>query len=330
MTGRQLGSQNKNSKVGAIPNEDFIRLYEEVGPSEMGRRLGISRMAVCARRNSLEALIGRQICAPDGHKGNRTRVGAAHPGRLEQSVPNGCVLIASDAHYWPGEPSTMHRALVWACKEFKPSLMVMNGDVVDMAAVSRHPPIGWESQPTVKEEIEAAGDRLHEIEKALPPHTRKIWTLGNHDGRFETRLATVAPEYAKLNGVHLRDHFPLWEPCWSLWINDNVVVKHRFKGGDHATWNNTIKAGKSMVTGHLHSAQVRPFTDYNGTRFGVDSGCIADVGHRAFLDYTEDNPKNWISAFAKLTFRDGVLLWPELIVKWDETSVQFRGEIVTV
>lgn len=257
----------------------------------------------------------------------QTRHNIEHPGRLLHEVKNGVVLVGSDAHYWPGPASVGHRAFVKFCKEYKPAAVVLNGDVIDAATISRHPPIGWENRPTVQQEIEAAQDRLSEIESACGK-ARKIWTLGNHDGRFETRLATVAPEFAKVHGLHLRDHFPLWEPCWSLWINDDVVVKHRFKGGIHAPHNNTMWAGKTMITGHLHSAKVIPLSDYNGTRYGVDTGCIADPSHRAFLDYTEDNPKNWRSGFAVLTFRDGRLMQPELVLAVDANHVEFRGELI--
>jgi hypothetical protein len=96
---------------------------------------------------------------------------------------------------------------------------------------------------------------LSEIEK-VAPKARRIWTLGNHDSRFETRLATVAPEYANVHGVHLKDNFPLWEPCWATFINSDVVVKHRFKSGLHAPHNNTMWAGRTIVTGHLHSQKI--------------------------------------------------------------------------
>ena len=47
-----------------------------------------------------------------------------------------------------------------------------------------------------------------------------------------------------------------------------------------------------MVTGHLHSARVSPFTDYNGTRYGVrHAGCVAETDHKAFVDYTEEIPR---------------------------------------
>lgn len=262
-------------------------------------------------------------------------VGAAPtlPHRIEFEIENGTVLIGSDAHYWPGIISTAHRAFVKACSEMpNVKAVIMNGDVFDGASVSRHPPIGWESSPSVVEEIEACKDRLGEIEAALskqPGKIQKIWTLGNHDARFETRLATVASEYAKVHGVHLKDHFPTWVTAWSVWINDGVVIKHRYKGGIHATHNNTIGAGKTIVTGHLHSLKVTPFTDYNGDRWGVDTGTLAQVGGPQFLDYMEDGPANWRSGFAVLTFVDGRLLWPELVHVIDEAAglVSFRGKV---
>jgi len=132
-----------------------------------------------------------------------------------------------------------------------------------------------------------------------------------------------------VHGVHLKDHFPNWLPCWAVWFND-VTVKHRFRGGVHATWNNVLYAGQSIVTGHLHAAQVRPFNDYKGIRYGVDGGVMADTDHEAFVHYTEDNPLNWRSAFAVLTFRNRELLFPELVLKVDKNHVQFRGEVIKV
>ncbi len=305
-----------------VSEAEFVEGWNALGPYKFARRLGISSRNVFKRRRNLERK-GYQFNTPDEH---RPKPGL-YPHRAELQIKSGVVLVASDAHYWPGEPSLMHRALVKFCKDLKPAAVIFNGDVIDAPTVSRHPPIGWESRPKLSDEIEAAKDRLHEI--ALAAHkAEKIWNLGNHDLRFETRIASVAPEYAKIHGVHLKDHFPLWRPAWSTFINDSVVVKHRFKGGIHATHNNAVWSGKTIVTGHLHSAKVTPFSDYNGTRYGVDGGCIADPDAKAFVDYTEDNPKNWRSAFCVLTFKNGLLLQPELVLKWDDEGVQFRGEVI--
>lgn len=312
--------------IPKISDADFIRVFEEVGPTETSRKTGISIRAVYQRRLTIERRIGRQLTGPPKH--NSTRYGVSRTERIHLEVKNGIVLVGSDAHYWPGEPSTAHRAFVQFCGEMKPAAVIMNGDVMDCATISRHAPIGWEKRPSLIEEIEVAKERLHEIELAAGRKARKIWPLGNHDQRFETRLATVAPEYAKVQGIHLKDHFD-WEPCWSAWINNDVVVTHRFKSGIHAPHNNTMWAGKTIVTGHLHSAKVMPITDLNGTRYGVDTGCMAHIYDPAFA-YLEDNPRNWRSGFCVLTFLDGKLLQPELVLTWGEKHVQWRGEVMRV
>lgn len=249
-----------------------------------------------------------------------------YPGRLTIDVEDGRVLIASDAHYWPGVVTTMHKAFVRACKEMTPRAVIMNGDVNDGARTGRHAPIMWEEAPTVAQEGEACKERLGEIEDAAPD-ADKLWSLGNHDARFESRLAAVAPEYANVHGMHLKDHFPKWAPCWSVWINDDVVVKHRFKGGLHAAHNNTVTAGKTIVTGHLHSAKVTPWTDYNGTRWGVDSGTLCEAPWVQAINYLEDNPVNWRSAFVVLTFHKGRLLQPELCLQHAPGQVEWRGKV---
>jgi hypothetical protein len=93
--------------------------------------------------------------------------------------------------------------------------------------------------------------------------------------------------------------------------------------------NNTVNAGVSVVTGHLHSLKVTPFADYNGNRFGVDTGTLAETDGPQFT-YAEINPSNHRSGFAVLNFFNGRLLWPELVHKFDEDMVEFRGEVIDV
>lgn len=329
-------SSNKGKKYGSIKeisNKEFAKDVSTLGVEATAKLYKVARSTVQRRIVDAEIKLNTSIVPPQAaaEVRNGPDHGArAHPQRFEFAVQNGVVLVFSDAHYWPGKPSVTHRALVKLAHEMEPAAIICNGDAVDMAAVSRHPPIGWETRPTVQQEIECAQDRLGEIIKACTKNTIRAWNLGNHDARFETRLASVAPEYAKVAGIHLHDHFNEWERAWSTWINGDVVIKHRYKGGIHATHNNAVTSGKTIVTGHLHSAKVTPFTDYDGTRFGVDTGCLADTWGSQFTNYLEDNPRNWVSAFGVLTFRHGKLLWPELVVAYDEQSVQFRGKIIEV
>lgn len=306
---------------------DFIDLVQKHGVNATARILKVGIRRVNSRRRSIESRRGILI------KVNSDKSPTAHlrehPARVTETLKDGVVLIASDAHYWPGLITTAHRAFVHFCKKLNPKLVVMNGDEFDGASVSRHHPIGWEDVPSVQMELETVSERLDEVLRASN-NARHIWTLGNHDARFETRLATQASEYAKVHGFHLKDHIQGWQPCWSVWINDEVVIKHRYKGGIHATHQNTVASGKTIVTGHLHSLKVTPWTDYNGTRWGVDCGTLAEPGGPQFIDYLEDNPTNWRSGFVVLTFKDGKLLDPETVRVWDENSVVFRGEIIRV
>ena len=93
---------------------------------------------------------------------------------------------------------------------------------------------------------------------------------------------------------------------------------------------NTVNAGTSVVTGHLHSLKVTPFDDYRGTRWGVDTGTLADTNGPQFIDYMEDAPANWRSGFAVLTIKDGELLWPEVVRKHSEDTLDFRGRLIDV
>lgn len=254
-----------------------------------------------------------------------------YPHRQELKIKNGTVIVFSDAHWWPKQKrSTAHAALLRTISE-TPNIqaLIANGDIVDAASINRHPSIGWESKPTFAEEMATAGSYLHELDVALPEDAARIWNLGNHDANFETQIANMLPNMRGIHGMHLKDHFPVWTPAWSTWINGDVVIKHRYKGGDNAPANNTKSAGLTMVTGHLHSANVVAFTDYRGTRYGVDTGTLAVPYGPQFVNYTEDNPLNWRSAFGVFTFANGILLRPELVEVLDEEKrlTQFRGQV---
>lgn len=252
-------------------------------------------------------------------------------GLLTLKIQDGLVLVGSDAHYWPGPPTTAHRAFVELAKQLKPTYIIMNGDVIDGSTISRHPPIGWEKFPTVQEEIEVAQERLSEIAHASP-HSSLIWPLGNHDARYNTKLAQMVPEYKGVRGTYLRDHFPQWIPTWGVELGGKhgAIVKHRFTGGSGAAGNNALKSGRTIVTGHLHRLGLRAVTDYTGTRWGVEGGMLAEAHGPQFRGYTENNPVDWQSGFVVLEWRKGNLLTPDLVPVIDKNHVQYRGELIGV
>lgn len=312
-------------------DSEFIEIWNtHKSASKMALAIGMNERNILRRRKDIEDKSGIALTSSKKVANVNRPENAA---RKELGIENGVVIVFSDAHFWPSIHTTAYRGLLWAIKEFQPKAVIANGDVFDGASISRFPRIGWDSTPSIIQELKACEIALGEIEDAAKKarhNSQLIWTMGNHDARFENRLAANAPQYEFVKGFALKDHFPAWHPCWSCWPTDSVVIKHRWKGGIHATHGNTSMSGKSMVTGHLHSLKVTPYTDYNGTRYGVDTGTLAEIDGPQFVNYLEDGPTNWRSGFAILTFHEGKLLWPELVHKFAEGQIEFRGKVYEV
>jgi hypothetical protein len=317
-----------------LTDNQFIELWERLqSPQKMAEETGIALRNIYARRRRLEKKLNVPLIASESRvpfvETKLHLVKARHYG----GVTEGTILVFSDAHFWPGIRTTAFKGLLWAIKKLKPIMVVANGDIFDGTSISRYPRSQWQQRPNVKQELQACVDAMKEIEDACHKarhHTQLIWPLGNHDARFESRLSQYVPEYEGVQGLTLKEHFPKWHPCWTCWPTPNLVIKHRYKNGIHATHNNTVNAGTSIVTGHLHSLKVTPFDDYNGTRWGVDTGTLADTDGPQFNDYMEDSPANWRSGFAVLTIQDSQLLWPEIARKHSEKMLDFRGQLIDV
>ena len=320
----------------AVSEQEFMRLFEELqSPTAVAKAIGIDVRNVHDRRRVLERKHTWRAPIYDARRPqyNTAPVHSANKAIVSWNIENGVILVGSDAHIWPGPLTCVQRAFLYFVKHYDPApvAIVANGDWFDGAKAGRFPSIGFmeTGKPRIKDELDAMQAYMGDIEKNTRG-AKLFWPLGNHDLRYESKLAAMVPEYEDIGGMHLKDHFPLWTPCWRLDINDDLVIKHRWANGLHAVYNNTLRSGKSFVTGHLHSLKVTPWTDYNGTRYGVDCGTMSDPDLDQFVHYTEANPTNWRSGFVVLTVKDGKLMQPELVQKWDEKHVEYRGQLIKV
>lgn len=308
-----------------LSDEAFVSEFETIGASGIARKYGCNERGVYDLRLRVERRIGRTLTAP-------SRKSVSYPGRVNLELRNGTVLVGSDFHIWPGEESTCLRAFKKFADDIKPDIVILNGDVMDFPRISRHPQ-NWETAPDPQEEIEAAQDHLQDIISRCKRGAKKLWTLGNHDARFELMLASAAPQYRRVKGVHLSDHFGAWDKAMSVFLNEEIeggqtMIKHIPPGGGvNATRNFVIKAGIHVVHGHNHRQGVCRVSNYRRHDFyGVDGGMVADKEHKAF-GYAQDNPLDWGQGFALLTYLDGILMPPELITKIDDRTVYFRGQL---
>lgn len=287
---------------------------------------------VFRRRRHVEQRHGISLVAS---RAERT-AGSAHNPESDRTVErrqnialkDGTVIVSSDHHHWPGPTSVANKALLKICKELQPKAYIANGDLADFARLCRQDPMGWTAPgvPSVEKELQAVRSGMDEIYRALPKKCIKMRTRGNHDARFDRHLQMNAGAFQDVPGFNLAAFLPDWPESWSVWINDDTCVKHRYNNGVHATYNNVLKAGTNIVTGHLHRLQVTCWGDYRGRRYGVDTGTLADPDGPQF-DYGEDSPNAHCSGFAVLTFRNGRLLMPELC-HVERGVAYFRGKLV--
>jgi hypothetical protein len=329
--------EGRNMKSN-FTDQQFIDAWNKLkSTAEVAKYLNLAESNVRGRRRRMEKKY--KIILPTFDKLHRekydqTMLITADRVEVKLKVKDGVILVAGDQHYWPDSVPVMHKAYVYLAKKFKPFALIWNGDAFDGSSISRFPSIGWESKPSVAEEIEAVQDRSGEILKASP-NSKRIWTAGNHDLRMESRIAANLPELRNLKGVHLKDHIPEWTPAWFVTVNEgqqsHTEIRHRENGGIHAGYNNALKSGVSIVTGHDHRADVVAYDDRRGRRYAVRHGMTADSSRDPqFVNYLEGKKTNWQSGFAVLTYKNGILLQPELALKFGEDSFEFRGEVIQV
>lgn len=314
-----------------VSDEEFGAAWKRSGsPSQVARMLGMDVRQVYRRRDSVEKRLGIRLDTMTETCTGRPKITVPKNGfRALKEDLVGTVIVGGDLHAWPGERSVAFGAMVELTKQMKPTMVIMNGDVFDGARISRHPPGAWCSMPTVADELDAVKERLAEIESVAPADCPLILPAGNHDSRFSSRLATNAPEYVGVEGFDLADHLPAWQFCWSIWLNDHTVVKHRWHQGVHGAYNNVLKGGKNIVTNHTHRLHATMYADYNGLRWGVEAGTLSEFGpDNDKYSYSEDQPHNWSQGFVVLNFtKSGMLLEPEFCRVLNGTAY-FRGEAV--
>ena len=318
-----------------LTDEEWIESWNKIGsPGEFAKINGIAIRNVMARRRSLENRLGIKLDTFNSQNPAYAKKIEQTPGHVRRGIEikdKGRVIVFSDAHFQPGEVTTAYLALLKMIKLFKGDLkaIVANGDMFDGSGqVSSHPRMGWAKAPTAKEELECCIEMMAGIEEVAPKHIPLIWTAGNHDARLTNYIARNAPALEGLPMTELKDFFPMWKACWSFYVNEDTVIKHRFRGNGFI---NTKMAGINIVTGHTHQLKVEPWTDLSpnfnmGTRYGVQTGTLADPHSMAF-EYVEDNAKDWRPGGVLLSWEKGRLLLPEIFQVSGEDEFEFRGQI---
>lgn len=318
-----------------VSDADFIALWRKFqSASEVAKATGIDVRGVYRRRKSIEDRTGILLPVADLRGNPRASpntelVMSARRDVNRLTIENGVIVVGSDAHYAPGVIPVAHKALCNVVAELGTQVqaVILNGDILDGGSIGRHDRIRWSPTVSVKDELEAVQERLGDIEKIRPAGCKLLRTYGNHCARFETRLSNLVPQYEGIGGFLLRDHLPLWTDSLRIDVNDDMVVIHDWHSGVHSGYNDALKGGCHVVTGHTHELSAKAIRGFKATHYGIKTGMLADEDQAQF-DYRNGKPGfNWQSGFAVLTWVDGMLLHPEFCAVREDGKAYFRGKL---
>lgn len=206
------------------------------------------------------------------------------------------VLIISDLHF----PYQDNRAITAALnygKEKNANAILINGDLIDFATISRHER-DWR-QRSVKEEFDATRTFLVSLRKNFPK-ARIIYKFGNHDERWEKYLYAKAPEIFDMEEFELENIMRLNELKIEV-VKDKRPIKigklfvfhgHEFTGGAggvNPARSTFLKANSSVIVGHYHRTSQHTDITLSQDVISVNStGCLCEL-HPHYMPINKHN-----------------------------------------
>lgn len=229
--------------------------------------------------------------------------------------PNAYTLVAGDMHFPSHDPATL-AILVQTVAALKPGRVILNGDTVDLLAVSRYPKdaragFTW----TLRDEVAAFHAFLHDLHSVGDAWGMEVVeTSANHsgngtEGRWWRYLSERCPELLGHADAESLLAYERWfYPTWSsialvqeVVIADDLLVLHgdmvRGKGGYTARAHQE-KWMSSTMNSHTHRAgsTIRRVPKV-GTR---EEGVLRsyEIGCTCSLSPSYSRVPDWANAFA--------------------------------
>lgn len=256
---------------------------------------------------------------------------SAPPPYQATTTPTATTLVAGDLHF-PAHCEASCAVFLETVARLKPARVILNGDTVDLLAVSRYPKdqrFTW----SLREEAEAFHRFLHELVRIGSAWGLDIVeTEANHSGngtasRWHRYISDRAPAlYAHPKAADLLAYQTWWYPEWapirlaeSVVIADDLLVIHGDIVRKHAAYSARAHAEKwhsSVMHSHTHrmgaSMERIPAIGNRpeGIRRAFEIGCLCD------LKPSYVTAPNWTNGFA--------------IVQEDASGDGYGVELVTI
>lgn len=202
------------------------------------------------------------------------------PYEIKQS----CILIISDLHFPYQNNEAITLALDYG-KEKKVDCILINGDLIDFATISRHEK-DWRSRNVVQE-FEAVKVFFKTLREHFP-QTKIVYKYGNHDERYEKYLYSKAPEIFDMPEFQLEIILKLGELKIDI-VKDKrpiivgkLTVLHGHElfgmGGVNPARATFTKTMEDTLVGHYHRTSSHSEPTMNNRLINVHSqGCLCEM-----------------------------------------------------
>ncbi len=214
------------------------------------------------------------------------------------------IVILNDIHFPFHDEQALTVALEYAEKEGFDTIL-LNGDIIDNHSISRYNRVKSRVK-NYTQEILVTREFLCNLRKYFPSKAI-IYKYGNHEDRFDIRLAEKIPEFEGLIGLdellQFRENGIQLVKSKQIMIAGklNIIHGHEIKcGGKNVAANMLSKTNENVLFGHIHKKQEHTekhvFTGSHIAAWSV--GCLCDLNP----DYMPFN--QWVHGFAMVNVED--------------------------
>lgn len=272
--------------------DELIRARIACGQSQksVARELGCTEWRVrCVMRSEVTRLIvRREQKAVRLHEVAKDRVRTLR------------CLILSDIHIPYHDHTALALAMAYA-RDYQPTHIVLNGDIIDAQEISTHPK-DKHNVVTFQDEVNEARQFLRVLRQQ---HKKAsiVYTMGNHEHRLERYLTAHAPELASVDALALDELLELRQNKIDFMDQRCKVQIGPFevfhgsiirKDAGNSVRGHMTRRGGSVVMGHTHRMGIVARTDRNGIHWGMENGHLSDPDP----EWTHD--PDWQQGFSQI------------------------------
>lgn len=291
---------------------EMLDMLEECNGSQKlaATKLGISHTTFKSR---VDIAIQRGIRPTSGKDVNKAARGMHS---LPKSIPLGeesyhlsgerSILVMSDIHVPYHDEHALEAAIEYGIKR-NADTVILNGDIIDCAALSRH-----EKTPAQRMGLEGELSKTRELMSVIRstfPKAEIIYNEGNHEARLPAYISAHAPELWTLaqlsmqSLLHLGQYGIKWLSSMQHLTAGDLHINHGHelrKSGVHVARANFLDACVNILSGHAHRSQEYTHRTMDGKVLAAwNTGCLCQLS-QPWLPYNQ-----WIHGFAHVELEQG-------------------------